>query len=47
MQWSELAAENLLGTLETAQPVCFSCHLATSFAREHPELAIDRSRPAK
>ena len=47
MEWSEVAPEKLQGTLETAKPVCFSCHLATSFAREHPKLAIDRSRPVK
>jgi hypothetical protein len=46
-EWSELAPEKLLGTLEAASPVCFGCHLATSFAQRDPELAIDRSRPAK
>jgi len=46
VEWREVAPEKLLGVLETARPVCFSCHLATTFARQHPDLAIDRSRPA-
>jgi hypothetical protein len=46
VEWRDVAAEKLLGVLETSRPVCFSCHLATSFARQHPDLAIDRSRPA-
>jgi len=46
VDWEAISADKLLGVLETASPVCFSCHLATSFARQHPELVTDRSRPA-
>lgn len=44
--WGEIAPECLGETLERARPVCCSCHAATSFARLHPELITDRSRPA-
>jgi hypothetical protein len=46
VEWAEIAAEHLRDTLAEAKPVCFGCHTATSFARRHPELVIDRSRPA-
>jgi hypothetical protein len=45
LAWSEVAPERLQEMLETAAPVCFSCHAAHSFARQHPELVINRSRP--
>ena len=46
MEWSEVAPERLRDTLATAQPVCFSCHAASSFARLHPELITNRPRRA-
>jgi len=36
-------AENLPDTLANAQPVCFSCHTATEWVREHPDQVTDRS----
>ena len=46
LEWSEAAPEKLGAILETARPVCFSCYVATSFARQHPELVINRGRLA-
>ena len=46
LAWSEVLPEKLGDVLETARPVCFSCYLATSFARQHPDLVIDRGRTA-
>jgi hypothetical protein len=43
--WNEVAAEKLPETLQTALPLCFPCHTANTFVREHPELTLDRSRP--
>ena len=45
VEWSQVPAERLAETLETALPVCFSCNVAVTLIREHPELVTDRSRP--
>jgi hypothetical protein len=45
VEWSEVPADRLHETLVAALPVCFACHMAGTLAREHPELAVDRSRP--
>jgi hypothetical protein len=45
-EWSETPPELLREILASAQPVCFSCHTASTFARQHPELIVNRARPA-
>jgi hypothetical protein len=40
--WNEVAIEKLQQTMATHLPVCWSCHIAESFRREHPELVTDR-----
>ena len=42
--WSQIPADKLQQTLETARPVCFACHTANTMVREHPELVVNRSR---
>ena len=42
VQWSELPAEKLPEVFETHLPVCWSCHMAETFRREHPERVVDR-----
>ncbi len=44
VEWSGIPAEQLPETLATSAPICFACHTANTFASEHPELVIDRSR---
>jgi hypothetical protein len=46
LEWSQVPAEKLPETLETAKPVCGACHLAGKMVREHPELVADRSASA-
>ena len=46
VEWKDVAPEKLHAALAEAKPACFSCQLATSFARQHPELITDRGRPA-
>jgi hypothetical protein len=41
-QWSDVAAETLPEVLATHLPVCWSCHIAQTFRREHPERFVDR-----
>jgi hypothetical protein len=40
--WSDVPAEKLPEIFATHQPVCWSCHIAETFRREHPELVTDR-----
>jgi hypothetical protein len=42
VEWNEIPAEKLLEALRTHWPVCWSCHIAQTFRREHPELVVDR-----
>ncbi len=42
VQWTEVPTENLLEYLDTHWPVCWDCHVAESFRREHGELVTDR-----
>jgi len=46
VQWTDVPAETLPRQFETARPVCWNCHVAESFRREHPDLVVDRpARP--
>lgn len=40
--WRDLAPESLPEVLETHLPVCWNCHVAAAFRREHPEMVTDR-----
>lgn len=42
-QWSEVRPEELPGLFATCFPVCWDCHVAESFRRQHPELVVDRA----
>lgn len=44
VEWDEIAAERLPDVLASHQPVCWNCHIAESFRRQHPELVVDRVR---
>ncbi len=43
IQWNEIPAENLQDALGTHRPVCWSCHVAETFRREHAEMVVDRT----
>ena len=43
VQWDEIPAEKLQEALGTHQPVCWSCHIAETFRREHPDRFVDRT----
>ena len=49
-QWSQVQAERLPQVLAASQPVCWNCHVAETFRREHEELVTERDfdqrRPA-
>ena len=42
VQWNEIPADKLQEALGTHRRVCWSCHMAQTFRREHPELVVDR-----
>lgn len=42
LSWTELPAETLPEAFEHGRAVCWSCHIAETFRREHPELVTDR-----
>jgi hypothetical protein len=42
VQWNEVPLENLQQTMATHWPVCWNCHIAETFRRQHPELVVDR-----
>lgn len=41
-EWKEVAPEQLPKVFKTHLPLCWNCHIAFEFRREHPELVIDR-----
>jgi hypothetical protein len=43
IDWSQVSPERIDEVLATHLPVCFSCHMATSFVRQHPALVVDRT----
>jgi hypothetical protein len=44
VEWHDVPAESLPAVLSTHLPVCWDCHIARRFRREHPELVVDRPR---
>ena len=44
IEWDQLRPEQLPEILSTSKPVCWNCHIATTFRRVHPELVVDRKR---
>ena len=46
VEWSQIPADRLTETLAAASPICFACHMGNTLVRSHPELVVDRRRPA-
>ncbi len=42
-EWDEVRPDALARLMATHRPVCWNCHIAMSFRREHPELVVDRN----
>ena len=40
--WNEVPVDKLQEILTDHWPICWNCHIAESFRREHPELVVDR-----
>jgi hypothetical protein len=42
VQWNEVPAERLPEVFATHLPICWNCHIAETFRRQHPEMVTDR-----
>lgn len=42
VHWDNIVPEKLPEVFQTHAPVCWSCHVAETFRREHPDLVVDR-----
>ena len=42
VQWSEVPLVDLVEYIDTHQPVCWNCHIVSTFRHEHPELITYR-----
>ena len=42
VEWKDIPPEELYDALTTHLPVCWNCHVAETFRREHPDLVVDR-----
>lgn len=43
MEWRQIPVSGVMDAVATYQPVCWNCHIAQTFRREHPELVVDRT----
>ena len=41
-EWSDIAPETVPDVMATYKPICWNCHVAETFRRQHPELVVDR-----
>ena len=45
VEWQQIPLSVVLDAMATCLPVCWNCHVAQTFRREHPDLVVDRSLP--
>ncbi|MGE3957020.1 MAG: hypothetical protein AB7H96_09915 [Vicinamibacterales bacterium] len=41
-EWADVPTDRLPLALATSLPLCWNCHMAATFRREHPDLVVDR-----
>jgi hypothetical protein len=44
VRWGGIPPEEIYDALTTHLPVCWDCHVAETFRREHPEMVVERPR---
>jgi hypothetical protein len=47
VEWEQVRPETIPAVLQTHAPVCWNCHIVQTFCREHRDMVVDRSRPAR
>ncbi|HYX27193.1 MAG TPA: hypothetical protein VE863_01405 [Pyrinomonadaceae bacterium] len=45
VEWQQIPISAVTEAMATYLPVCWNCHIAQAFRREHPELVVDRTLP--
>lgn len=43
VEWRQIPISAVAEAMATYRPVCWNCHIAQSFRREHPEMVVDRT----
>ncbi|HXI22320.1 MAG TPA: hypothetical protein VNG71_00490 [Pyrinomonadaceae bacterium] len=43
VEWKQIPISAVMDAMTTSLPVCWNCHIAQTFRREHPELVVDRT----
>jgi hypothetical protein len=43
MAWAEVVPDQVHEVLDSHLPICWDCHIASAFRREHPDLVVDRN----
>jgi hypothetical protein len=41
-EWREIPISSAIEAVRTCRPVCWNCHIAQTFRREHPDLVVER-----
>ena len=45
VEWKDIPLAAVMDAMTTHQPVCWNCHVAQTFRRQHADLVVDRSLP--
>ena len=43
VEWQQIPVSAVMEAMASYQPVCWNCHVAQTFRREHADLVVDRS----
>jgi hypothetical protein len=43
VEWGQIPLSATMAAMTTCLPVCWNCHVAQSFYREHPDMVVDRT----
>jgi hypothetical protein len=47
VEWGQIPISAVTEAMATYRPVCWNCHIAHSFRREHPDLVVERPATAR
>ena len=45
VEWKQIPVSAVMEAMTNYQPVCWNCHIAQTFRREHLDLVVDRTLP--
>lgn len=47
VEWKQIPLSAVMKATSIYRPVCWNCHIAQTFRREHPDLVVERSLPIR